>query len=228
MQHNEHLQEKDERPILELIQKIKDELVEPRLLSKEERQQCVEVLLGEGMNESTIAQILKRSEKTIYRDMSEIRQRNAVVPSIELAKQMTGELLTNARIHHAYLMRIARNKESSASDKIQAELSAWRVLNELVERLQNLGYLPMQRQAVTNDVYYHMVDDSEKSFEEIKGMITEIETISSEKGGMPKEIEEEIGKLKTKVSKAELLCQVTKVSDKCKEVKPNEEDQNEK
>ena len=228
MQNDDRSQEKSERPILDLIQKIKDELFEPRLLSPEVRQQCIEVLIGEGMNKYSIAQILKRSENTIYRDMSEIRQRNAIVPSIELAKQIAGELLTNARIHHAYLMRLARNKESSASDKINAELSAWHVLDGLVERMQSLGYLPVQRQAMIGDVYHHMVDDSEKSFEEIKGMITEIESISNEKGGMPKEIEEEIGKLKTKVSKAELLCQVTKVSDKCKDIKPNEEVQNEK
>jgi len=231
MSDKERLQEKDERPILELIQKIKDESINPRLLSREERQPCVEVLYGEGMNESTIAQILKRTEKTIQRDLSDIRERNAIVPNVELAKQIVGELLVNARIHHGYLMRIARNKDSSASDKVQAEMGAWHILSELVMRMQSLGYLPMQRQMIVEDIYHHTTDDSEKSFEEIKGMIVEIENISKEGGGMSPEIGEELDRIKSKISKAELLCQVNKVSDKCREAKeaePDKESQDEK
>ena len=209
----------NDQPIVTLIQKIKDGSVEPKLLSKEERRQCVEVLLGEGMNESAIAQVLKRSEKTVRRDLSEIRQCNGAVRHIELEKEITGELLVNTRIHHSFLMRVARNKDSSASDKIQAELGAWHVLNEFVERMQSLGYMPMQRQMMTGDLYHHFEDDSEKSFEEIKSMIVDIETITQEEGGMPGEIAKEINDLKVKVSKAELVYQVTKVSDKCKEVK---------
>lgn len=197
MQDNEQLQEKDERPILELIQKIKDGSFEPRLLSKEERLQCVEILLGEGMSESAIAQALKRNEKTIQRDLSDIRQRNAVVPNIELAKQIVGELLTNARIHHAYLMRIARNKESSASDKIQAESSAWHVMKELADSLQGLGYLPSRPTTIVGDIFYHKEDaDTSSVLDDINKQIIDVEGMMTETNVITQAVREEIRQVK--------------------------------
>ena len=220
--------EKDE-PILAVIQRIRDGTVDPRLLTKEDRQACVETLVAEGYSEVQIAQILKRSEKTIRRDIQVIRDRNSLIPSLEFARQFAGDIVRKGFSHHDYLVRLSNNKDTSDADKIQARVSAWRIIEGLSERLQTLGILPLKPTTIVGDLYHHVADGSEKSFEEIKGMITEIESISKEEGGMPREIEEEIGRLKTKVGKAELLCQVNKVSDKCKEIKEaktNEEIQN--
>lgn len=223
-------QNPDEQPILSLIQRIKDNLFDPKFLTKDQRMQCVEVLSGEALTEAAIAQILKVSIKTITRDIQALRERNAQTPSVNFAKQIIGELVHKARLHHGYLMRLARNKEISGPAKVQAEFSAWRVLNELIERLQSLGYLP-QRPAqteVTGDLYHHLSDDSEKSIEEIKKMVIEIEVVSKESGEMSPEVEEEIKRLKDKIEKAELIQQVNKLSQKQQEPKKDQEDQNDK
>ena len=225
MQDNDRLQEKGERPILDLIQKIRDELVDPRLLSMDERRQCVEILLCEGMNEATIAQILKRSEKTIYRDVLEIRKRNAIVPSIEMVKEMAGELLTNARIHHAYLMRIARSKDSSTPDKIQAELAAWNVLDGLVERMQSLGYLPLRPQEIIGDLFHHIDEqNAEKAFQDVRKTLSDVIDVAQQCGTLTPELQEGVNSLRQRVEKAEIIEQTAKLSKQPNEIKEENHD----
>ncbi len=221
-------QNPDEQPILTLIQRIKDNLFDPRLLTKDQRMQCVEILSGEALTEATIAQILKVSIKTIARDIQTVRERNALTPNINFAKQIAGELVHKARLHHGYLMRLARNKDASTGEKTQAEFFAWRVLNEMIERLQSLGYLPLRPQEIVGDLYHHMADDSEKSLEEIKKMIIEIEVVSKETGEMSPEAEEELKRLKARIEKAEITFQADKLSQKQQETKQTKESENDK
>jgi len=218
----------DEQPILSLIQRIKNNLFDPKFLTKDQRIQCVEILSGEALTEAAIAQILKVSIKTITRDVQALRERNAQTPSVNFAKQIIGELIHKARLHHGYLMRLARNKEISGPAKVQAEFSAWRVLNELIERLQSLGYLPQRPTEITGDLYHHLSDDSEQSIEEIKKMIIEIEVVSKEAGEMSPDVEEEIKRLKAKIEKAEIVHQVNKLSQKKQEPKQEKENQDDK
>ncbi|MBU1630458.1 MAG: helix-turn-helix domain-containing protein, partial [Candidatus Omnitrophica bacterium] len=117
---------KSENSALQLLQDIKSGTTDPKLLDKQTRQQCIETLLGEGYSCSQIAQIFKRSEKTISRDLGDIRQKNSLSPNIQFAKETVGELATKARIHSSYLMRLARDKDSPTGSKAEAEFLAWR------------------------------------------------------------------------------------------------------
>lgn len=221
-------QNPEEQPILTIIQRIKDNLLDPKLLSKEQRQQCVEVFSAEGLTEVTIAQILNVSTKTISRDLQAIRERNALTPNVDLAKQIIGEYAHKMRIHHAYQMRLARSKEASVSEKIQSEYYASIILNQFIERLQSLGYLPLRPQHMVGDLFHHVADDSERSFDEIKKMVIEIETVSIETGKMSPEVEEELNNLKAKIAKAEIYYQADKLSQKQKDFNPKKEDSNDK
>ena len=97
-----------EKSALDLLQEINSGLRDPRSLDKYSRQLCVELLTAEGYTQSQIAQILKCSEKTIFRDLKEIRQRNELAPSIEAARQFVGDFFKKAMNHHDYLTRLAR------------------------------------------------------------------------------------------------------------------------
>lgn len=221
-------QNPEEESILIIIQKIKDELSDPRLLSKEQRQQCVEVLNAEGLTEVTIAQILKVSVKTVYRDLLAIQERNALAPNINLVKQIIGELVRKAHIHHAYLMRLARSRDASPAEKAQAEFMSWRILNELVERLQSVGYIPLRPQQIVGDMHHHFDDESEKSLDEVKKMVIEIEAINTESGGMSPEVAEELKQLKAKIANAEIAYQAEKLSQKQKDLSQKKEESDDK
>jgi transposase len=229
MQANDTKSRKEEDlPIFSLIQQLKDECLDPRTLPKELRQQCVEVLWAEGYGESSMAQILKRSEKTIKRDLQEIREKNALSPNLELARQIIGEMVQRARMHQGYLVRLARSKEATVSEKAQSEFFAWRVQKELIEKMQSLGYLPSHPQEITGDIYHHMpFQEEEQSFAEIKTMVTQIESVARETDTFSDELEKEVTLLKAKIEKAQITYEVENLLESQKKIKEGKETQNE-
>jgi len=210
-----HNTSEHEQTAVKILQDINSGLCDPCLLDKSTRQQCIEVLIGEGYTHSQIAQILKRSEKTISRDLKDIRQRNSLTPSIVFAKETVGELVDKARIHASYLMRLARNKDSPTASKAEAEFLAWRVIKELVEKLQTLGYVPLKPQQISGDIYHHVLNEKEDdSYEDVKKMISEIESIAKETGTFTPELADEISQLNARIEKAEIILKVKNLSQK--------------
>lgn len=200
MQNNASLQEKDEQPIFSLIQQIKDGTVAPETLTKDLRQRCVEVLLGEGYTVATMAQVLKRSEKTIKRDLDDIRTRNAISPDINLAKKIIGEMLMYARINRDYLMKLARTREASVAEKAQSEYYAFKVLVELMSKLQTVGYLPSKPQAIVGDIFHH-VDGKISDLDELAKEIIDIENMADGDGQIDEGIKKDLSQMKTVLGK---------------------------
>ena len=223
MQDNNSLQEKDEQPIFSFIQEIKDGTLAPEALTKDLRQRCVEVFLGEGYSVTSIAQILKRSEKTIKRDIEDIRERNAITPDINLAKKIIGELVMYARINRDYLMKLARTKDASVAEKAQSEYCVFKVLVELMTKLQSLGYLPSKPQAIVGDIFHHVDSGQDVSFIELKTMVDDIINTAKETDTFTLELQKEAENLCKKIEKAEIVTQISAL----KEKRTKEEDQNE-
>ena len=202
MSSNHNLPE--ERSIHEVIQQIKDGSFNPRTLDKETRQLCIEIFLAEGYTMSTMAQILAKCEKTIQRDLVEIRAKNAVNPDVDLAKEIIGELLTYARIHRAYLMRLARTKDATVSEKAQAEYFAARVGLDLVSKMQTLGYLPLKPNTIIGDVFHHFNNvDTKGAISEISNQADDLEKLLSSMGPLPEAIKKEFIEVKGFLKKAE-------------------------
>ena len=127
--------------VYETLQKIKERSLDPKLLSKEARLLCVEALVVEGQPLSSIAILLKKSDRTIRRDVREIQSQNALKSSPQLTQMLIGELVSNARSHLSRLRRISNLNEASPSDKARTEFLAWRVSKELVDKLYLVGFI---------------------------------------------------------------------------------------
>jgi len=212
MSKNKTVEQSEEKPILTIIQEIKDGQLIPETIDKELRQQCVEVFLAEGYSVPQIAQILKKCDKTIRRDITEIRERNSLTPNIELAKKLIGEMVTYARIHREHLMRMSRTKETSVSEKAQAEYYAHRVEMELIDKLQTLGYLPLKPKTIVGDFSYSMNVNDEKSIDDLKMQLIEIERLALEQGGLAPELEIEVNRLKKRIEKVEIEKDILKIT----------------
>jgi len=195
----------DEEPILSLIQQIKDGTLNPRTLSKDSRQNCVEVLIGEGYTESQVAQILQRSEKTIQRDVQDIRERNSLTPSIEFAKQIAGDIVKKGFADHDFLVRLSNSKGVSDVDKIQARAKAWDIFDRAIERLQSLGFMPLKPKEVIGDIYHHHEGGDNKTYAQLKEELKNIEKIAREAGTLDKDTEETIKLLEKKIEKAQIV-----------------------
>lgn len=209
-------QEKKEQPILAVIQDLKDGRLAPETIDKDLRQQCVEVFLAEGHNISFIAQVFHKNERTVRRDVEQIRERNALSPNIEQAKKIIGELVTYARIHRDHLMRMARTKETSVSEKSQAEYYAHRVEMELVEKLQTLGYLPLKPKTIVGDFTYNMQVSDEKAIDDLKLQLVEIERLAIEQGSLSPELDIEVKRLRKRIEQVEIEKEILKITDQQK------------
>ena len=217
-----------ERSAVQLLQEINSGVLDAKTLDKLDRQRCIELLIAEGYTYPQIHQVLKISEKTIGRDMKEIKARNELTPNIEFAKQFIGEVFQKAMNSHSFLIRLARSKDATNPEKIQAEFAAWRLLKELVERMQLLGYLPLRPQQVVGDVFHHMsTDEGGETLEEVKKMITEIEVVAKDTNTFTPELAEDIKAIGIRIEKAEITSDVKKIIEKQKETQDKEDTKDE-
>lgn len=195
----------EEQPLLSLLQDIKNGM-DPKLLSKESRQRCVELLhFGEGQLITQVADLLKCSDKTIQRDIKEIRDRNVLTIDAEFARQIASDLYHRTINHVNYLMRLARNKESTITEKITAELGACKAYVDMIDRFQSFGCLPERPRQISGDVYHHfLAAESEKSVEELKQMVERIEASAKEAGTFDTQTEGRIKELRARIARIEI------------------------
>jgi hypothetical protein len=196
-----------ERSALQLLQEINSGLIDPKLLDKQSRQQCIELLILEGYTYPQISQALKVSEKTIGRDVKEIKVHNELTPNIEFAKQTIGDLFQKGINHHSYLMRLARSKEASVSEKMQSEFAAWKVLKELIEKFQTLGYLPMKPTEVIGNFYHHS-EDAEASPEDMRKTLLGLEQAAKEAGVFDEEVMKRVEVLNNRINQSEIAKEI--------------------
>jgi transposase len=213
--------EKEETPILNVIQRIKDRTIEPKTLDKETRHGCIEVLVGEGYTQAQIAQILKYSDKTIQRDCKEIRQKNSLTVTPEFVRETIGEMGSRAKMHISRLMQLSRGITGSVMEKAQAELYAWQVMTGYVAKLQSLGCLPQKPQEIISDVFHHQGEtDDETSIMQMEEMIDDINlTIKGNKDGRSLEIKKDLKRHKLQLIKAKTLLTIKKIAEEVKESK---------
>lgn len=216
---------KEESPVFKIIQEINEEKREAKDLSKEQRQECVDSLDLQGYNLSQIAKTLNRSEKTIRRDLQDVKARRSVKPSLELATQIVGNMIAKLEACQSHLMRLANSKEGSLQEKSQAIFYAGKMMLELTEKLQSLGYLPSAPQKVIGEIYLHNEDD-DKTFAEAKEKLKEIEMIAKDTGVLNEATQKRIEDLKGKIEKAEIVKDVENLN-KEQNNKKEEETKNE-
>jgi hypothetical protein len=85
--------------------------------------------------------MLKKSDKTIRRDIDDIFEKNKVLPDPSLVPRLIGEFINNSQNQIASLKRLANNREASVSERVQAEYSAFLIGDGMIRRLQAVGYV---------------------------------------------------------------------------------------
>lgn len=205
---------KEEVSIFELLKRIKNGVFDPRLLTVEQRQECVEVLRLEGQTHAAIAELLKWNMKTIKRDWIAIQNKNATKPSPELALRMIAEMIEKSSSKHDYLTRLARSQSGSLQEKSQAEYYAWKVLQETVQLLQSMGYLPNLSAKFVGEIYHHHDGQQDIDLEEMKKEIQRIETIITDEGRDDPALKEKLDEIRNEFNKVELNQKIKDLSDK--------------
>ena len=164
-------------PVMTLIQQIRTKRVDPKTLATEDRRRCVEFLRVEGMQISEIAQILGRTERTILRDLSQIREENSVSRDPAMVERVVGDMLQQAESSRARLRRISREPAASAMERLMAEQSVWKVTKECVETLQSVGYIPRMPTGVVANIHQHVEIEPVAGYDELLHRMTKLKTV---------------------------------------------------
>jgi hypothetical protein len=123
--------EKDDGPqTLDLLQKIKNGQINSKSIGKEERRLLVRFLRAEGQTTAEIAHLLKRSDKTIERDIKELHEENTLTKDPKLLGQMGGRLLTERDLCMERIRKSARGKDTPASVKVDAEHRCFQIFEK--------------------------------------------------------------------------------------------------
>ena len=146
---------KQDPPILDLIQEIKDGRLNFSSLDKEGKIRCIQLLLDGGQTVPQIAQFLKRSDRQIQRYKEVIQKINARIFGPKFSAQFAGDTVAKEEFSHNFLIRLLMNKEVKVADKIKAIAVALQHRIELGKWLQSMGYLPSQPQKIVGDLFHH-------------------------------------------------------------------------
>ena len=218
--------ENNERPILSILQDINSKSLSGKTLDKETRKQCVQVMLSEGYNVPQVAQTLGLCQKTIRRDILEIQAQNMLNTDANTVKATIGNMMMKAETHSSFLMRLARSREGSVGERVQAEYLAWKVTDELMKLLQSLGFLPIKPKEVVGDFFHHFNDENEeKSFIEVREELNRVINISRETGTLTPELEQKAALLNQKIEKAEIVHATNNVIQRITEIKQEDKDE---
>lgn len=138
-------EKKESQTPLSIIQQINSGQINPRLLKISKRQECVEVFFTRGYTRAQIAEILKRSTKTIQRDVWTLQIKNSLVPDNYLIKRAIGRLNMAADTSSNHLIRLAQDKNASVRDRAYAAYLAFRVISETTKIHQSIGLLSPEK-----------------------------------------------------------------------------------
>ena len=185
--------------VISLIRAIQQGTCSPSNLEPQDRQRCVEHLTAEGYSVAEIAEILQVSERTIARDRTATRSRNALERDPRLTPEMVGTLVSQAELAQGRIRRAARDKEATPAVRIDAERACWTIWNELVARLQSLGYLPTSATQIRGELTHHLVQIP--GFAQMQAELVRIEAVVAARSTDRPELLERLSDLKGLVAR---------------------------
>jgi len=87
--------------------------------------------------------------------------------------------------------------------------------------------MPLKPQQISGDICHYTFNQKEDSYEDVKKMILEIESVAKETKAHTPELADEISHLNVRIDKAEAILKVKDILQKQKNGQINKEDQNE-
>jgi len=180
-----------ERSALDLLAEIRSGRLAPRTLDAPTRREVVACLVAEGASTAEIANLLEVTDRTIRRDLEEIRRANALRVSEEFPSQFAGELIEMARTEIGRLRRVGRDKNADAHARIAASREACEIMHKLTSQLQSLGFLPSATQRVHAELTHTF--GSVPTLDEVRrevGLLQSLPAASEEQARTLSEIEE--------------------------------------
>ncbi len=204
----------DDRSVLSVIRDIQQGAIEAKSLAVEDRRRCVEHLTGDGYSVAETAEIFKVDERTIARDRAAIRQANSIECDPQMTGQMIGQLMNQADTCLQRIRRVTRERDTPPNVRIDGEKTCWMIFDNLIQRLQSLGYLPTAPQQLQAELRHQI--ESLPGFGELTDEVARLELIVSahEVSEEKQPLLQELTDLKDKVARGSLSEQITAMKER--------------
>ena len=122
-----------------------------------------------------------------------------------------GRLAREADLTISRLRRLAREKTTPASAKVDAEHRCYQVFSDLVQCLQRLGYLPTAAHEIRADLTHHLDDPPE--FEHMLAEVTRLELLIDNNGGGDDQTRHQLSQLKTALTQYSASDQIAHIKE---------------
>ncbi|MEQ9617519.1 MAG: hypothetical protein RLN60_05735 [Phycisphaerales bacterium] len=165
-----------ERNVLDLIADLKSGVVPGNTLDKPVRQSVVGYLASEGASTAEISRLIGKTDRTIRRDLEEVRAANALMVDPEFAGRIAGEILIEARTSIARIRRTTRDKDAPHAARIDGERAVVEIYGTMISKLQSLGYLPLATPRIQADVTHQLGEML--GYDELREEIDRIATVA--------------------------------------------------
>ena len=127
-------------PAHDLIIALHQGRIDPAHLTADQRQQCVELLTTQGFTNDQIAVQLRAHVRTIQRDRKAIRHAQAMVPDLDMADELLGDLRRATDESVQRLRRIANDPDAPVRARLAADQSIAKLHLSLIHTARELNY----------------------------------------------------------------------------------------
>ena len=205
-----------------VLRKIESGVVDPKCISLSERRQLVGFLMSDGCSTAEIAQILQVGDRTIERDKKAVRESNAIARDPKLVEQMVGRLVGEAELSVQRIRKAIRDKKVSPSVKVDAEYRCFVIVNDMVQSLQRIGYLPTAAQKVEADLTHHVGDVPDLGT--TRAEVVRLKEICQQHPDRNPEVVQRVRQLEQQVVEADFATQVEDVKGQMTDVEGGSDD----
>ncbi len=191
---------------IDLLRKIQAGSVDPKAISKIDRQQLVVVLMADGMSNAEMAQLLGVTDRTIERDRKSIRTGNAITKDPGLLGQMVGRLMAETEVASQHIRKAIRGKGVSAAVKVEGEHRCIQILFDLTKSWQSLGYLPIATQKVEAELTHHLGEVP--SYSELREQLGQIQMVAKKEADLDGAVSKNLLLLEGQLNQADLATKI--------------------
>ncbi len=130
--------------VQDIVKALEDKSISLQEVDKNILKECVVVMKNWGYRNSEIGNLLKVSDRSVQRYVSDVRESNSLATTADFQKHFMAEAISNFRTQYYRLIRISHSEGVTALEKTRAIFAACQVLRDVIVIMERLGYVSIE------------------------------------------------------------------------------------
>ena len=130
--------------VQDVVKALEDKSISLAEVDKNILKECVVVMKSWGYRNAEISSLLKISDRSVQRYISDIRESNSLTASSDFQAQFMAEAISNLRAQYYRLIRLSHLEDATTLEKTKTIFAACQVLRDQIVILERLGYVSIE------------------------------------------------------------------------------------